>query len=198
MSFDKSFANNERLVFYPKFFRRFFGLLPVASILIGIGFLAEFMMVRSGDYYGSAKRGGGYAIAAAFALWAIYVMICLMNQKLTIDQTAVCIEPIIGEFYSLAKPPQRYEWEKIALIKQTGRFFRGYDLYTAEGERYGTISYGSWRHSKKLQSLIIGRVLAQGGRFEVEPPRPHVPLTKRVSAAIPKVVEAIKGQFIPR
>ncbi len=58
MSFDKSFANNERLVFYPKFFRRFFGLLPAASILIGIGFLAEFMMVRSGDYYGSAKRGG--------------------------------------------------------------------------------------------------------------------------------------------
>lgn len=58
MSFDKSFANNERLVFYPKFFRRFFGLLPAASILIGIGFLAEFMMIRSGDYYGSAKRGG--------------------------------------------------------------------------------------------------------------------------------------------
>lgn len=57
MSFDKSFANNERLVFYPKFFRRFFGLLPAASILIGIGFLAEFMMIRSGDYYGSAKRG---------------------------------------------------------------------------------------------------------------------------------------------
>lgn len=69
---------------------------------------------------------------------------------------------------------------------------------TAAGERYGTISYRSWRHSKKLQSLIIGRVLAQGGRFEVEPPHPHVPLTKRVSAAIPKVVEAIKGQFIPR
>lgn len=98
----------------------------------------------------------------------------------------------------MAKPSQRYEWEKIALIKQTGRFFRGYDLYTAEGERYGTISYRSWRHSKKLQSLIIGRVLAHGGRFEVEPPRPHVPLTKRVSAAIPKVVDAIKAQFMPR
>ena len=198
MSFDKSFANNERLVFYPKFFRRFFGLLPMASILIGIGFLAEFMMARGRDYYGNPKRGSGYAIAAAFALWAIYVMICLMNQKLTIDQTAVCIEPIIGEFYSLAKPPQRYEWEKIALIKQTGRFFRGYDFYTAAGEHYGTISYSSWRHSKKLQSLIIEHVLAHGGRFEVEPPRPHVPLTKRVSAAIPKVVEAIKAQFMPR
>ena len=198
MSFDKSFANNERLVFYPKFFRRFFGLLPAASILIGIGFLAEFMMVRSGDYYGSAKRGGGYAIAAAFALWAIYVMICLMNQRLTIDQTAVCIEPINGEFYSLAKPPQRYEWEKIALIKQTGRFFRGYDLYTAEGEHYGTISYNSWRHSKKLQSLITEHVHAHGGRFEVEPPRPHVPLTNRLSAGIPKVLEAIKAQFMPR
>lgn len=198
MSFDKSFANNERLVFYPKFFRRFFGLLPAASILIGIGFLAEFMMVRSGDYYGSAKRGGGYAIAAAFALWAIYVMICLMNQRLTIDQTAVCIEPVFREIFSVAKPPQRYEWEQIALIKQTGRFFRDYVFYTSAGERYGTISYRSWRHSKKLQSLIIGRVLAQGGRFEVEPPRPHVPLTKRVSAAIPKVVDAIKGQFIPR
>lgn len=198
MSFDKSFANNERLVFYPKFFRRFFGLLPAASILIGIGFLAEFMMVRSGDYYGSAKRGGGYAIAAAFALWAIYVMICLMNQRLTIDQTAVCIEPVFREIFSDAELPKRYEWEKIALIKQTGRFFRNYDFYTSAGERYGTISYRSWRHSKKLQSLIIGRVLAQGGRFEVEPPRPHVPLTKRVSAAIPKVVEAIKAQFMPR
>ena len=98
----------------------------------------------------------------------------------------------------MAKPPQRYEWEKIALIKQTGRFFRGYDLYTTAGEHYGTISYSSWRHSKKLQSLIIGRVLAHGGRFEVEPPRPHVPLTKSVSAAIPKVVEAIKAQFMPR
>lgn len=198
MSFDKSFANNERLVFYPKFFRRFFCFLPMASMLIGIGFLAEFMMVRGGDYYGSAKRGSGYAIAAAFALWAIYITICLMNERLTIDQTAVCIEPINGEFYSLAKPPQRYEWEQIALIKQTGRFFRDYVFYTSAGERYGTISYRSWRHSKKLQSLIIGRVLAHGGRFEVEPPRPHVPLTKRVSAAIPKVVEAIKGQFIPR
>lgn len=198
MSFDKSFANNERLVFYPKFFRRFFCFLPMASMLIGIGFLAEFMMVRGGDYYGSAKRGSGYAIAAAFALWAIYITICLMNERLTIDQTAVCIEPINGEFYSLAKPPERYGWKKIALIKQTGRFFRNYDFYTAAGERYGTISYRSWRHSKKLQSLIIGRVLAQGGRFEVEPPRPHVPLTKRVSAAIPKVVDAIKGQFIPR
>lgn len=198
MSFDKSFANNERLVFYPKFFRRFFGLLPAASILIGIGFLAEFMMVRSGDYYGSAKRGGGYAIAAAFAVWSVYAIICLMNQRLTIDQTAVCIEPVFREIFSVAKQPQRYEWEKIALIKQTGRFFRNYDFYTAAGERYGTISYRSWRHSKKLQSLIIGRVLAQGGRFEVEPPRPHVPLTKRVSAAIPKVVEAIKAQFMPR
>lgn len=198
MSFDKSFANNERLVFYPKFFRRFFCFLPMASMLIGIGFLAEFMMVRGGDYYGSAKRGSGYAIAAAFALWAIYITICLMNERLTIDQTAVCIEPINGEFYSLAKPPQRYEWEQIALIKQTGRFFRDYVFYTSAGERYGTISYRSWRHSKKLQSLIIGRVLAQGGWFEVEPPRPHVPLTKRVSAAIPKVVDAIKGQFIPR
>lgn len=198
MSFDKSFANNERLVFYPKFFRRFFGLLPAASILIGIGFLAEFMMVRSGDYYGSAKRGGGYAIAAAFAVWSVYAIICLMNQRLTIDQTAVCIEPVFREIFSVAKQPQRYEWEKIALIKQTGRFFRGYDLYTAAGERYGTISYNSWRHSKKLQSLIIEHVLAHGGRFEVEPPRPHVPLTKSVSAAIPKVVEAIKAQFMPR
>lgn len=198
MSFDKSFANNERLVFYPKFFRRFFCLLPVASLLIGYGFFAEFMMARGGDYYGSAKRGGGYAIAAAFALWAIYVMICLMNQRLTIDQTAVCIEPVFREIFSDAELPKRYEWEKIALIKQTGRFFRNYDFYTAAGERYGTISYRSWRHSKKLQSLIIGRVLAQGGRFEVEPPRPHVPLTKRVSAAIPKVVEAIKAQFMPR
>lgn len=198
MSFDKSFANNERLVFYPKFFRRFFCFLPMASMLIGIGFLAEFMMVRGGDYYGSAKRGSGYAIAAAFALWAIYITICLMNERLTIDQTAVCIEPINGEFYSLAKPPERYEWEKIALIKQNRRFFRGYDFYTAAGEHYGTISYSSWRHSKKLQSLIIEHVLAHGGRFEVEPPRPHVPLTKRVSAAIPKVVEAIKAQFMPR
>lgn len=198
MSFDKSFANNERLVFYPKFFRRFFCFLPMASMLIGIGFLAEFMMVRGGDYYGSAKRGSGYVIAAAFALWAIYVMICLMNQRLTIDQTAVCIEPVFREIFSDAELPKRYEWEKIALIKQTGRFFRNYDFYTSAGERYGTISYRSWRHSKKLQSLIIGRVLAQGGRFEVEPPRPHVPLTKRVSAAIPKVVEAIKAQFMPR
>ncbi len=198
MSFDKSFANNERLVFYPKFFRRFFGLLPVASILIGYGFFAEFMMARGRDYYGSAKRGHGYVIAVLFAMLSIYLLIFLLNQKLTIDQTAVCIEPINGEFYSLAKPPERYEWEKIALIKQTGRFFRNYDFYTAAGERYGTISYRSWRHSKKLQSLIIGRVLAHGGRFEVEPPRPHVPLTKRVSAAIPKVVEAIKAQFMPR
>lgn len=128
MSFDKSFANNERLVFYPKFFRRFFCFLPMASMLIGIGFLAEFMMVRGGDYYGSAKRGSGYAIAAAFALWAIYITICLMNERLTIDQTAVCIEPINGEFYSLAKPPERYEWKKNALIKQTSRFFRNYDF----------------------------------------------------------------------
>lgn len=198
MSFDKSFANNERLVFYPKFFRRFFGLLPAASILIGIGFLAEFMMVRSGDYYGSAKRGGGYVIAVLFAALSVYFLIFLLNQKLTIDQTAVCIEPIFGEIPSLAKPPERYEWEKIALIKQTGRFFRGYDLYTTAGEHYGTISYSSWRHSKKLQSLITEHVHAHGGRFEVEPPRPHVPLTKRVSAAIPKVVEAIKAQFMPR
>lgn len=198
MSFDKSFANNERLVFYPKFFRRFFCLLPVASLLIGYGFFAEFMMAKGAYYYSNPKRGSGYAIAAAFALWAIYVMICLMNQRLTIDQTAVCIEPVFREIFSDAELPKRYEWEKIALIKQTGRFFRGYDLYTTAGEHYGTISYSSWRHSKKLQSLIIGRVLAQGGRFEVEPPRPHVPLTKRVSAAIPKVVDAIKGQFIPR
>ena len=128
MSFDKSFANNERLVFYPKFFRRFFGLLPVASILIGIGFLAEFMMVRSGDYYGSAKRGHGYVIAVLFAALSVYFLIFLLNQKLMIDQTAVCIEPIFGEIPSLAKPPERYEWKKIALIKQTGRFFRNYDF----------------------------------------------------------------------
>lgn len=198
MSFDKSFANNERLVFYPKFFRRFFGLLPMASILIGYGFFAEFMMARGRDYYGNPRRGNGYVIAVGFAALSVYFLIFLLNQKLTIDQTAVCIEPIIGEFYSLAKPPERYEWEKIALIKQNRRFFRGYDLYTAAGEHYGTISYSSWRHSKKLQSLIIEHVLAHGGRFEVEPPRPHVPLTKRVSAAIPKVVEAIKAQFMPR
>lgn len=198
MSFDKSFANNERLVFYPKFFRRFFCLLLVASLLIGYGFFAEFMMAKGTYYYSNPKRGSGYAIAAAFAVWSVYAIICLMNQRLTIDQTAVCIEPILGEIPSLAKPPERYEWKKIALIKQTGRFFRNYDFYTSAGERYGTISYRSWRHSKKLQSLIIGRVLAQGGRFEVEPPRPHVPLTKRVSAAIPKVVEAIKAQFMPR
>lgn len=198
MSFDKSFANNERLVFYPKFFRRFFGLLPVASLLIGYGFFAEFMMARGRDYYGNPRRGDGYVIAVGFAALSVYFLIFLLNQKLTIDQTAVCIEPIFGEIPSLAKPPERYEWEKIALIKQTGRFFRGYDLYTTAGEHYGTISYSSWRHSKKLQSLIIGRVLAHGGRFEVEPPRPHVPLTKSVSAAIPKVVEAIKAQFMPR
>ena len=58
MHLRNSSADDAVLVFYPKFFRRFFGLLPAASILIGIGFLAEFMMVRSGDYYGSAKRGG--------------------------------------------------------------------------------------------------------------------------------------------
>ena len=198
MHLGNSSADDAVITFRPKFFRRFFGLLPAASILIGIGFLAEFMMVRSGDYYVSAKRGGGYAIAAAFALWAIYVMICLMNQRLTIDQTAVCIEPVFREIFSDAELPKRYEWEKIALIKQTGRFFRGYDLYTTAGERYGTISYSSWRHSKKLQSLIIEHVLAHGGRFEVEPPRPHVPLTNRLSAAIPKILDAIKAQFMPR
>lgn len=41
MNSDKAFANNERFVFYPKFFRRFSGLLPVASILIGVGFQQE-------------------------------------------------------------------------------------------------------------------------------------------------------------
>ena len=198
MHLGNSSADDAVLVFYPKFFRRFFGLLPVASILIGYGFFAEFMMARGGDYYVGAKRGHGYVIAVLFAALSVYFLIFLLNQKLTIDQTAVCIEPINGEISSMAKPPERYEWEKIALIKQTGRFFRGYDLYTAAGEHYGTISYSSWRHSKKLQSLIIEHVLAHGGRFEVEPPRPHVPLTNRLSAAIPKVLEAIKAQFMPR
>lgn len=198
MSFDKSFANNERLVFYPKFFRRFFCFLPVASILIGIGFFAEFMMAKGPNYYSDRKRGDGYIIAATSAVCSVYIMVCLMNERLTIDQTAICIEPINGEISSMAKPPQRYDWGKIALIKQNRRFFRGYDLYTTAGERYGTISYSSWRHSKKLQSLITEHVLAHGGRFEVEPPRPHVPLTNRLSAGIPKVLEAIKAQFMPR
>ena len=198
MHLGNSSADDAVLVFYPKFFRRFFGLLPVASILIGYGFFAEFMMARGGDYYVGAKRGDGYVIAVGFAALSVYFLIFLLNQKLTIDQTAVCIEPIFGEIPSLAKPPERYEWEKIALIKQNRRFFRGYDFYTAAGEHYGTISYNSWRHLKKLQSLIIEHVLAHGGRLEVEPPRPHVPLTNRLSAAIPKVLEAIKAQFMPR
>ena len=198
MHLRNSSADDAVLVFYPKFFRRFLGFLPVASILIGYGFFAEFMMARGRDYYGNPRRGNGYVIAVGFAMLSIYFLIFLLNQKLTIDQTAVCIEPIFGEIPSLAKPPERYEWEKIALIKQNRRFFRGYDLYTAAGERYGTISYNSWRHSKKLQSLITEHVLAHGGRFEVEPPRPHVPLTNRLSAAIPKVLEAIKAQFMPR
>ncbi|HJB67401.1 MAG TPA: hypothetical protein H9770_00965 [Candidatus Fournierella excrementigallinarum] len=37
----KSFANHEKLVFYPKFFRRFFGLLAAASILIGCGTISH-------------------------------------------------------------------------------------------------------------------------------------------------------------
>ena len=57
MHLGNSSADDAVITFRPKFFRRFFCLLPAASILIGIGFLAEFMMVRSGDYYGSAKRG---------------------------------------------------------------------------------------------------------------------------------------------
>lgn len=198
MHLRNSSADDAVLVFYPKFFRRFLGFLPVASILIGYGFFAEFMMARGRDYYGNPRRGNGYVIAVGFAMLSIYFLIFLLNQKLTIDQTAVCIEPIFGEIPSLAKPPERYEWEKNALIKQNRRFFRGYDLYTAAGEHYGTISYNSWRHSKKLQSLITEHVLAHGGRFEVEPPRPHVPLTNRLSAAIPKVLEAIKAQFMPR
>lgn len=195
---DKSFANNEVLTFYPKFFRRFFGLLPVASVLIGYGFFAEFMMTKGRDYYGNPKRGNGYIIAAFFAVLSVYFLILLMNERLTIDQTAVCIGPIFGKIDSFAKPPQRFEWEKIALIKQNGQVFRRYDFYTAAGEHYGSISYRGWHRSKKLQTLIIGRVLAHGGRFEVPPPRPRIPLAKRLSALWKKFLKALKAQFMPR
>lgn len=75
-----------------------------------------------------------------------------------------------------------------------------------------------WRHSKRLKEALIQRVLQNNGEYEkvrlwkylaervlthrgqseVSQPRPDVPFTKRLTAAISKALDAIKAQFMSR
>lgn len=187
-------ADNDKVqTFYPKFWWRFLMVLPGGSLFIGFGLFAEFMMKPN-----NIRKGGGYAIAAICAGIMVYMLLMLMNEKLVIDQNVARVVPIFEKCATLATPKSSCEWEKVAVIRQTRHGFGCYDFYTSSGEICDTIWYGAWRHSKQLKAVLTEHVLTHGGRFEVEPPCPHVPFTKRLTAAISKALDAIKAQFMSR
>ena len=191
-----SCAPDATYTFYPKFLRHFLPFAVPFGLFVGWLIMAE---VNSAPH--AAKKGAGYFLAPVLVVAAFQCIFWLINQKIVITSSFIRIEPIFlknREADSIVGAGCSYEWQKIAVLKQRSTGGRDFQFYTADGELYGTISCSSWRHSKKLKALIRERVQQHGGKFEQEPPPPHIPFSQRLANFAKRFIQWLKGRVMPR
>lgn len=223
MNSESSSAAAEATKIYPKLLCRLFYVWIVCAPMVIYALDYEHSLPP-----GSLCEGKGYVGAlCAGTLGMLFTYIVLLRKLILRDDGYIVktakipfSSPSNAEKSKGYMESEEVKFDQISLVEEIRCVFWGTVLLFNDrnSKEKHLLWVSGWRHSKRLKEALIQRVLqnngeykkvhfwkhlaqrvlAYGGKSGAAQPRPDVPFTKRLTAAISKVLNAIKAQFMSR
>ncbi len=223
MNSESSSAAAEVTNIYPKPIWRLFYVWIVCAPMVTYALDYEHSLPP-----GSLCEGRGYVAAlCAGTLGMLFSYIVLLRKLILRDDGYIVktaripfSSPINAEKSKGYMESEEVKFDQISLVEEIRCVFWGTVLLFDDrnSKEKHLLWVSGWRHSKRLKEALVQRVLQNNGEYEkvrlwkylaervlahrgqseVSQPRPDVPFTKRLTAAISKALDAIKAQFMSR
>lgn len=223
MNSESSSAAAEATKIYPKLLRRLFYVWIVIAPMVMYELHYEYTVAS-----GSTAEGKGYVAALCAGTLGMLFSYIVLLRKLILRDDGYIVKTARIPFSSPSKAEkskgymesEEVKFDQISLVEEIRCVFWGTVLLFDDrnSKEKHLLWVSGWRHSKRLKEALVQRVLQNNGEYEkvrlwkylaervlahrgqseVSQPRPHVPFTKRLTAAISKALDAIKAQFMSR
>lgn len=208
---------------YPKLLRRLFYVWIVIAPMVIYELHYEYTVAS-----GTLVEGMGYVYVLGCVTLGMYFSYIVLLRKLILRDDGYIVKTAIIPFSSPSKAEKskgymeskEVKFDQISLVEEIRCVFWGTVLLFDDrnSKEKHLLWVSGWRHSKRLKEALVQRVLQNNGEYEkvrlwkylaervlahrgqseVSQPRPDVPFTKRLTAAISKALDAIKAQFMSR
>lgn len=223
MNSESSSAAAEATKIYPKLLRRLFYVWIVIGPMVMYELHYEYTVAS-----GTHVEGMGYVYALGCVTLGMYFSYIVLLRKLILRDDGYIVKTAKIPFSSPSNAEkskgymesEEVKFDQISLVEEIRCVFWGTALLFDDrnSKEKHLLWVSGWRHSKRLKEALVQRVLQNNGEYEkvrlwkylaervlahrgqseVSQPRPDVPFTKRLTAAISKALDAIKAQFMSR
>lgn len=223
MNSESSSAAAEVTKIHPKLLRRLFYVWIVIAPMVIYELHYEYTVAS-----GTLVEGMGYVYVLGCVTLGIYFSYIVLLRKLILRDDGYIVKTAKIPFSSPSNAEkskgymesEEVKFDQISLVEEIRCVFWGTVLLFDDrnSKEKHLLWVSGWRHSKRLKEDLIQsvlqnngeyekvrlwkylteRVLAHRGQSEASQPCPHVPFTKRLTAAISKALDAIKAQFMSR
>ena len=223
MNSESSSAAAEVTKIYPKLLRRLFYVWIVIGPMVMYELHYEYTVAS-----GTHVEGMGYVYALGCVTLGMYFSYIVLLRKLILRDDGYIVKTAKIPFSSPSNAEkskgymesEEVKFDQISLVEEIRCVFWGTALLFDDrnSKEKHLLWVSGWRHSKRLKEALVQRVLQNNGEYEkvrlwkylaervlahrgqseVSQPRPDVPFTKRLTAAISKALDAIKAQFMSR
>lgn len=223
MNSESSSAAAEATKIYPKLLRRLFYVWIVIGPMVMYELHYEYTVAS-----GTHVEGMGYVYALGCVTLGMYFSYIVLLRKLILRDDGYIVKTARIPFSSPSNAEKskgymeskEVKFDQISLVEEIRCVFWGTALLFDDrnSKEKHLLWVSGWRHSKRLKEALVQRVLQNNGEYEkvrlwkylaervlahrgqseVSQPRPDVPFTKRLTAAISKALDAIKAQFMSR
>ena len=223
MNSESSSAAAEVTKIYPKLLRRLFYVWIVIAPMVIYELHYEYTVAS-----GTLVEGMGYVYVLGCVTLGMYFSYIVLLRKLILRDDGYIVKTAKIPFSSPSNAEkskgymesEEVKFDQISLVEEIRCVFWGTVLLfdNRNSKEKHLLWVSGWRHSKRLKEALVQRVLQNNGEYEkvrlwkylaervlahrgqseVSQPRPDVPFTKRLTAAISKALDAIKAQFMSR
>ena len=223
MNSESSSAAAEVTKIYPKLLRRLFYVWIVIAPMVIYELHYEYTVAS-----GTLVEGMGYVYVLGCVTLGMYFSYIVLLRKLILRDDGYIVKTAKIPFSSPSNAEkskgymesEEVKFDQIGLVEEIRCVFWGTVLLFDDrnSKEKHLLWVSGWRHSKRLKEALVQRVLQNNGEYEkvrlwkylaervlahrgqseVSQPRPDVPFTKRLTAAISKALVAIKAQFMSR
>lgn len=223
MNSESSSAAAEVTKIYPKLLRRLFYVWIVIAPMVIYELHYEYTVAS-----GTLVEGMGYVYVLGCVTLGMYFSYIVLLRKLILRDDGYIVKTARIPFSSPSNAEKskgymeskEVKFDQISLVEEIRCVFWGTVLLFDDrnSKEKHLLWVSGWRHSKRLKEALVQRVLQNNGEYEkvrlwkylaervlahrgqseVSQPRPDVPFTKRLTAAISKALDAIKAQFMSR
>lgn len=223
MNSESSSAAAEVTKIYPKLLRRLFYVWIVIAPMVIYELHYEYTIAS-----GTLVEGMGYVYVLGCVTLGMYFSYIVLLRKLILRDDGYIVKTARIPFSSPSNAEkskgymesEEVKFDQISPVEEIRCVFWGTVLLFDDrnSKEKHLLWVSGWRHSKRLKEALVQRVLQNNGEYEkvrpwkylaervlahrgqseVSQPRPDVPFTKRLTAAISKALDAIKAQFMSR